>query len=446
MMKRIALVASLTLVLAACQDDGLSRSSTRHLSPIPSATMALMADKGMSKNDPILIRSYKKEAEMEVWKRGSNGHYALLKTYPICRWSGQLGPKVREGDRQAPEGFYTVTPAQMNPNSAYYLSFDTGFPNAYDRSFGRTGSALMVHGSCSSRGCFAMTDQNIAEIYALARKSLASGQRGFQFQSYPFRMTAKNMAQHRLDQNIAFWKNLKQGSDYFEVAKDEPRVSVADGRYQFNVTDETVVAAVTQKGRQDEREVADLVASGVKPIKVVYHDGGSHESFRTALANVTGGDGSLVVNSRMRDKFGDVSRPEGLSSGPQEIALDDTGAPIKEAPSTTLAFASLNQAPAQAPAPASEPKVASAAPAQQSAPATGPVGSESPFYKKMLSGIGDLFSTSSPAQPVVETAQAPSAPLPPQRSVTAPKPHAPSVTPQKRAQQAPANVNVAVAQ
>ena len=90
----------------------------------------------MSKNDPILIRSYKKEAEMEVWKRSANGRYALLKTYPICRWSGQLGPKVREGDRQAPEGFYTVTPAQMNPNSAYYLSFDTGFPNAYDRSLG----------------------------------------------------------------------------------------------------------------------------------------------------------------------------------------------------------------------------------------------------------------------------------------------------------------------
>ena len=191
MLKRIALAASLTLALAACQDDGFSRSSTRHLSPIPAATMSLMAAKGMSKSDPILIRSYKKEAEMEVWKRSASGRYALLKTYPICRWSGQLGPKVREGDRQAPEGFYTVTPPQMNPNSAYYLSFDTGFPNAYDRARGASGSALMVHGSCSSRGCFAMTDENIAEIYAIARESLAGGQRGFQFQSYPFRMTAE---------------------------------------------------------------------------------------------------------------------------------------------------------------------------------------------------------------------------------------------------------------
>lgn len=444
MLKRIALAASLSLALAACQDDGFSRSSTRHLSPIPSATMSLMAEKGMSKTDPILIRSYKKEAEMEVWKRASNGRYALLKTYPICRWSGQLGPKVREGDRQAPEGFYTVTPAQMNPNSAYYLSFDTGFPNAYDRSFGRSGSALMVHGSCSSRGCFAMTDENIAEIYAIARESLASGQRGFQFQSYPFRMTAKNLAQHRLDQNIAFWKNLKEGSDYFDVTKDEPRVSVASGRYQFNVTDETVVAAVTQKTRQDEQAVAELIASGTPPVKVVYHDGGSHQSFVTAMAGVAGSEGSVVVDTRMRDKFGDVSRPEGLSSGPQEIVLDDSGKPKKEVPSTALAFASAPKAAGPADAPAADMKVAAAAPAQASATGSA-VDSESPFYKKMLNGIGDLFSTSSTAQPA-ETAQAaPAAPVPPQRGMTTAKPPAPAPLPQKRAQ-APSRVSVAAAQ
>ncbi|MDF2690028.1 MAG: hypothetical protein K0Q80_2994, partial [Microvirga sp.] len=115
MMKRIALAASLVLALAACQDDNLSRGSTRHLVPIPATTMALMSTKGMSKEDPILIRAYKKESELEIWKRGSNGKYALLKSYPVCRWSGQLGPKNREGDRQVPEGFYTVTPAQMNP-------------------------------------------------------------------------------------------------------------------------------------------------------------------------------------------------------------------------------------------------------------------------------------------------------------------------------------------
>ena len=435
MMKRIALAASLTLALAACQDDGFSRSSTRHLTPIPPAAMALMASKGMSKNDPILIRAYKKESELEVWKRGSNGKYALLKTYPICRWSGQLGPKTREGDRQVPEGFYTVTPAQMNPNSAYYLSFDTGYPNAFDRSFGRTGGDIMVHGSCSSRGCFAMTDQNIAEIYAIAREAFASGQRGFQFQSYPFRMTAQNLAEHRLDPNIGFWKNLKEGSDHFDLTKEEPRVTVANRRYDFNPGDSTVAEAVAQKMRQDEQQVAEM-SSRVQPVKLVYHDGDSHESFRTALAGAAGGDGSLVVDARMRDRFGDVSRPEGLSSGPQRIALDTTGKPKQEVPTTALAFASMQPAStAPAPAPQAETKVA-AAPTQQAAPAA----QETPFYKKMFNSVGDLFSTS-PSQPAATTAEtAPAAtPVQPQRSTVKPQ-----AAPQKKAA-APSTVKVAAA-
>ena len=427
MMKRFALAASLVLALTACQDDNLSRGSTRHLTPIPSATMALMSTKGMSKDDPILVRAYKKESELEVWKRGSNGKYALLKTYPICRWSGQLGPKTREGDRQVPEGFYTVTPAQMNPNSAYYLSFDTGYPNAFDRSFGRNGGDIMVHGACSSRGCFAMTDQNIAEIYAIAREALSAGQRGFQFQSYPFRMTAENVAKHRLDPNIGFWKNLKEGSDTFEVTKDELRVAVADKRYLFNV-DESAASAVAQKQRHDEQEVADLVAKGEKPIKLVYNDGDTHESFRAALANATG-----VSDS----KLGFVSRTEGISSGPQQIALDDSGREKIETPSTALAFASMKEVPASQPETRqAESRVAVT---QQTAPvaaaAAGASSQETPFYKKMFGNVTDLFSTSA-SQPVVETVQiapAPARAAPAMRAV-----------PQKRAQ-APAKVDVAAA-
>ena len=117
-----------------------------------------MDEKGTNQPAPILIRTYKKEAELEIWKMKADGQYALLKTYPMCRWSGQLGPKTREGDRQVPEGFYTITPGQMNPNSNYYLSFNVGYPNAYDRALGRTGGDIMVHGICSSAGCFSMTD------------------------------------------------------------------------------------------------------------------------------------------------------------------------------------------------------------------------------------------------------------------------------------------------
>src|ERR671929_153697 len=153
--------------------------------------------KSMPKESPILVRTFKEESELEVWKQDTTGHFALLKTYPICRWSGELGPKIKEGDRQAPEGFYTITPAQLNPNSHYYLSFDIGYPNAFDRAHGRTGSNLMVHGDCSSRGCYAMTDEQIAEIYALARESFFGGQKSFQIQAYPFRMTPVNMAKHR---------------------------------------------------------------------------------------------------------------------------------------------------------------------------------------------------------------------------------------------------------
>src|SRR5215203_3284813 len=243
---RLLALAAAPLLLAGCAQSNLPTGSARSQVPIPSSTMALMSSKGMSPSDPILIRAYKKESEMEVWKRGRDGRYALLRTLPICRWSGQLGPKLRQGDRQAPEGFYTVTPAQMNPNSAYYLSFDTGYPNAFDRSFGRNGGDIMVHGACSSRGCFAMTDQNIAEIYAIAREALSAGQRGFQFQSYPFRMTAENVAKHRLDPNIAFWKNLKEGADAFEVTKEEVRVAVGRGRYEFNL-DSDAASVVAQK-------------------------------------------------------------------------------------------------------------------------------------------------------------------------------------------------------
>ncbi|WP_246179798.1 L,D-transpeptidase family protein [Microvirga thermotolerans] len=391
MMKRIAMAASLVLALAACQSEGVSTSSTKHLAPIPSATMALMASKGMSQNDPILMRAYKKESEIEVWKRGRDGKYALLKTYPMCRWSGQLGPKIREGDRQAPEGFYTVTPAAMNPNSQLYLSFNLGYPNAYDRAHGRTGAHLMVHGSCSSMGCFAMTDEAISEVYALARESFASGQRGFQFQSYPFRMTAENLAKHRYDPNIAFWKNLKEGSDYFEVAKEEPQVSVANRQYAFGGS-ASMMAAVAQKRQRDEQEVAELVAKGVQPIRLVYDDGGQHQTFRQALAGDTSADGgSLAVDVSARNRLGDVSRPEALAAGPREIVLAANGKP-KQEPSSALAYASQKSAVGQTRASgsvrqaASTPTPAAAAAPEPAAQAAG--GEERSVLKRMLAFIG----------------------------------------------------------
>ena len=157
-----------------------------------------------------------------------------MKTYPICRWSGELGPKTKMGDRHAPEGFYHVSSGMLNPNSQFYVSFNLGYPNRLESALGYTGEALMVHGACSSSGCYAMTDQGVGEIYAIVQKALSGGQEKFQVQAYPFRMTAQNMTSHRGDPNMPFWRTMKEGYDAFEVTRRQPKVSVCDRRYVFN--------------------------------------------------------------------------------------------------------------------------------------------------------------------------------------------------------------------
>jgi murein L,D-transpeptidase YafK len=229
----VAAAGLAALVLAACSDYG--GSLPKHMRPLDSKTRDLVEKKGMEQRSPILIRIFKEESTLEVWKKQkSGGRYAFLKSYDICAWSGVLGPKIKEGDRQAPEGFYTIRPAQMNPNSDYYLAFNMGYPNEFDRSLGRTGAELMVHGACSSRGCYSMTDENIQEIYTLGRLAFQGGQRDFQVQAFPFRMTPENLARHRNSPNIAFWLMLKEGYDHFDAIGQPPKVDVCEHRYIFN--------------------------------------------------------------------------------------------------------------------------------------------------------------------------------------------------------------------
>jgi murein L,D-transpeptidase YafK len=228
---RFAVIAIAAGLLAACNAYEFPKA----LTPVPSVLKAKMGQLGMKETSQVFIRIFKEESELEVWKERRDGRFALLATYDICKWSGVLGPKQKEGDRQAPEGFYTVTPAQMNPNSSYYLSFNIGYPNAFDRSLGRTGSNLMVHGACSSAGCYSMTDESAGELFALARDSFRGGQTSFQIQAFPFRMTAENLARHRDDPNMEFWQNLKLGYDHFEVTRRPPKVDVCDRRYVFDI-------------------------------------------------------------------------------------------------------------------------------------------------------------------------------------------------------------------
>lgn len=270
------LVCVLAVTLAAC--GGLRPGSpTRSVQPIKASVVEKMTAMGTSPQQGTLLRIFKESSELEVWKQTAAGGYKLFDTYEICAWSGVLGPKVTEGDRQAPEGFYNITPALMNPNSNYYLAFNTGYPNKFDRANGRTGSLLMVHGDCSSRGCYSMTDESIAEIYAIVRESFAGGNATVQLQIFPFRMTPQNLAKHADSPHLAFWQNIKEGYDRFEIAKAPPAWDVCEKRYTFDVAgaqslsaagtcpgrraDDSLVAALTKKQAADNAVLATEVAS-----------------------------------------------------------------------------------------------------------------------------------------------------------------------------------------
>ncbi len=193
----------------------------------------IMGEKGLSPGSPIFIRIFKESAELEIWVMQGN-IFKLFKTYTICDYSGYLGPKEREGDKQSPEGFYHVGVSQLNPWSKFHLAFDLGYPNDYDRACGRTGKSLMVHGRCSSVGCFAMTDYRMEEIYTLADAALAHGQESFAVHIFPFRMTEENIKRHKRNPWRIFWQNLQEGYDLFERTSTPPQVTVDDNRYIFN--------------------------------------------------------------------------------------------------------------------------------------------------------------------------------------------------------------------
>jgi murein L,D-transpeptidase YafK len=205
-----------------------------HLRPLSNDTVMMLGRKGMEPAQPMFVRVFKEESELEVWKQRTDGRYHHFKTYPICNWSGDLGPKVKQGDRQSPEGFYTVNRNQMNPNSSFHLAFNIGYPNAYDRAQGRSGDFLMVHGKCKSAGCYAMTDALIEEIYALARESFIGGQDVIDVHAYPFRMTDENMARYQKHGHSKFWATLKEGYDYFETTRLTPAVAVCEKKYLVN--------------------------------------------------------------------------------------------------------------------------------------------------------------------------------------------------------------------
>ncbi|MFN3744764.1 MAG: hypothetical protein ACK4TL_08675 [Hyphomicrobiaceae bacterium] len=191
---------------------------------------ARLAEKGLTEGAPILIRIFKAESVLELWMRKGSS-FVLKATYPICHWTGTLGPKLREGDKQSPEGFYTVGRRQMRHLGRWRYAFNLGFPNLHDKRLDRTGSFILVHGGCSSTGCYAMTQPVQQVIYRLAAAALRGRQDHFQVHIFPFRMTDANMAAHAESPWADFWRDLKAGYDAFEETRLPPRIGICGQRY-----------------------------------------------------------------------------------------------------------------------------------------------------------------------------------------------------------------------
>jgi len=216
----------------SCKGKARAKEETKEEAPKSMETE--LAEKKLERGSPVFIRAFKEERVLELFiESKTTGQFELFRTYPIAAASGQLGPKLAEGDRQVPEGFYFSHPSDMNPNSSFHLSFNVNYPNAYDRAHERTGTFIMVHGSNVSVGCLAMTDEKIEEIYTLCQAALDQGQPFFRVHIFPFRMTPERMATAIGSPHLPFWENLKTGYDLFEKNKMPPIVSVRDKEYVF---------------------------------------------------------------------------------------------------------------------------------------------------------------------------------------------------------------------
>ncbi|MET0598062.1 MAG: murein L,D-transpeptidase family protein [Mesorhizobium sp.] len=415
-------VLTAAVLTAGCTESSLSDLSVKAEKPLPQKVLAKMKAKGMTRTSPVMARIFKEEGKLEVWKQKTNGRYDLIAEYDICKWSGKLGPKFTEGDRQAPEGFYTVRPTQMNPRSSYHLAFNIGYPNTFDRAHGRTGSNLMVHGACSSSGCYSMTDEQIEQIYAFGRDAFRGGQTDFQIQAFPFRMTAANMARYRNDPNYAFWKMLKEGYDYFEITRTPPKVDVCEKRYVFNqvaapgssfnpigacpITTQPDSLRMAYQSYQSTYEAAFSSALNSKTLAPKPTIGGTKEAAivsewtkkRARGERVTveppslGADGTVTATGRM----GRIDSPAGrrmaaleAAKAEKEKAAAEMRAAAERAAAEKAAAAEAAKAAKQAEA---APPPAEAVPVEMAAPAAAPA--EAPgVLGNVRKRIGSLFGS-----------------------------------------------------
>lgn len=392
--RAVLVVAAIAMAgaLAGCTESTLGDVSPKAIKQLPPELVQSMRAKGMSTTSPIMVRIFKEESKLEIWKQKDNGRYDLAASYDICKWSGRLGPKFTEGDRQAPEGFYTVRPHQMNPKSSYHLSFNIGFPNAYDRVHGRSGQHLMVHGACSSAGCYSMTDDQVEQIYAFGRDAFKGGQTEFQIQAFPFRMTAANMARYKDDPNYEFWSMLKEGYDHFEITRVPPKVDVCGKRYVFN--------RMAEPGKTFQANAACPVTTQPANLETAYRS--YQKTYEAAFSAAVSGQGSRAVTpspsiagvkeaalvadwSRRRARGEKVTREPPTLARPAILAAEQQQqqpAASQALPATTASVPTPAPASQQAEAPTPQAEAAAVAAGERPAPETA-----SPGLRKRLMGM-----------------------------------------------------------
>ncbi len=222
------LAASVVFALPAATGEDAAQK------PLSAATLAFLELKNVHAEAPVYIRIFKEESELEIWKARPGGRFVHVKTYPICTWSGALGPKTVQGDHMAPEGFYSIGSGGMKPDSTYHLALNIGYPNALDRALGRSGAFIMVHGDCKSVGCFAMTNDKIEEIYAFVRELIEGTQERVPVHVFPFRMTAANLKRHKEHAAAATWGPLMEAYNDFWKTQMPPRIAMCSKRYVVN--------------------------------------------------------------------------------------------------------------------------------------------------------------------------------------------------------------------
>jgi murein L,D-transpeptidase YafK len=225
-----------------------------------------LSQKGLAFGNPVMIRIFKAESQLELWMQKED-RFELFATYSICKWSGRLGPKLREGDRQAPEGVYAVGMPQIHRKGRWPRSLNIGFPNAFDRAMSRTGSYILVHGGCSSTGCFAMTNPQMEEIYRLSEEALIQGQGHVPIHVFPFRMTEANLKTYSDSKWQPFWRNLKDAYDIFERTRVPPQVSVCGKRYVVTEGGPASTAQVSSVGT-DPFDGADCIDTSAEVARV----------------------------------------------------------------------------------------------------------------------------------------------------------------------------------